>query len=108
MTAPAPESRRFPWVVYWILFALIFVLGNVPVVTTIVAAAVANAYGCNISEGVVSPCVIGGTDWGSDLQFGGMSFLYLFVTWPVAFVLFVAWGVVLLIHRINFSRRKPA
>jgi hypothetical protein len=108
VTAPAPSPRRFPWAVYWALFGLIFVLGNLPVLTTVVAAAVANAYSCNISESVLNPCIINGTDWGSDLQFGGMSFLYLFLTWPVAFVLFVIWGIVLIVHRVNFKRRNPA
>lgn len=106
MTVPAPSPRRFPWAIYWVLFALIFILGNLPVITTVVSAALANAYHCNISETVLNPCVIGGRDWGSDLQFGGMSFLYIFLTWPVAFVLFVVWLIVLLVHRANFKRRN--
>ena len=108
MTSPAPVARRFPWAVYWVLFTLIFVLGNIPVITTVVSAAIANAYNCNISEGLLNPCVINGTDYGSDLQFGGMSFLYIFVTWPVAFVLFLIWIIVLLVHRARFKSRSAA
>jgi hypothetical protein len=79
-----------------------------PVFTTVVSAAIANAYDCNISESVRSPCMINGTDWGEWLQFGGMSVLYLFVTFPLAFVLGIVWLVVLLIHRAAFKRRNPA
>ena len=106
MSAPASAPRRFPWAVYWILFGLIFILGNLPILTTVVSAAVTNAYGCNISEGLLNPCIIGGRDWGSDLQFGGMSFLYIFLTFPVAFVLFIVWLIVLLVHRAGFKRRS--
>ena len=108
MTTLAPAPRRFPWAAYWIVFGLIFVLGNLPIVTTIVSAAIANAYGCNISEGLLNPCVINGTDWGYDLQFGGMSFLYIFLSWPLAFVLFIIWLIVLLVHRSRFKRRNAA
>ena len=104
MTAPALPPRRFPTVVYAILFFLIAVIAMLPLLTTIIAAAVTNAYGCNISEGVLNPCIINGTDYGSLLQFGGMSFLYIFLTWPVAFVLFIIWLIVLLIHRARFKR----
>ena len=104
--AATDQPRRFPWAIYWVLFALIFIFANLPVITTVVSAAIANAYGCNISEGLLNPCVIGGTDYGSWLQFGGMSFLYLFLTWPIAFVIFIIWLIVLLIHRSRFNQRS--
>jgi len=104
----ALRPRRFPWLVYWILFGLIAILAVLPVFTTVIAAAIANAYGCNINEGIKSACMINGQDWGDWLQFGGMSFLYIFLTFPLAFVLFIIWLVVLLIHRARFGRVKPA
>ena len=100
------KPRRFPWAVYWVLFALIGLLAILPVFTTVFAAAITNAYGCNISESVLNPCIIGGQDWGQWLQFGGMSFLYIFLTFPVAFVLFIVWLIVLLVHRAGFKRRS--
>jgi len=99
VTAAPTPPRRFPWAVYWILFALIAVFAVLPVITTIVAVAVTGAYGCNISESVRSVCEIGGTDMGEWLQFGGMSFLYIFLTFPIGFVLFIVWLIVLLVHR---------
>jgi hypothetical protein len=104
----APRSRRFPWLVYWILFALIAILAVLPVFTTVLAAAIANAYDCNISESVKAVCMINGQDWGDWLQFGGLSVLYIFLTFPLAFVLFIIWLIVLLIHRARFGRVKPA
>lgn len=104
MTAAAPATpRRFPWAIYWIVFALIAVFAVLPIVTTIVAVAVTGAYGCNINESVASVCQIGGTDMGYWLQFGGMSFLYIFLTFPIGFVLFIVWLIVLLIHRARFG-----
>lgn len=102
------SARAFPWAIYWVLLALIGLVGIAPIITTIFAAAIANAYGCNISEGLLNPCIIGGTDYGYDLQFGGMSFLYIFLTFPFAFVLFLIWLVVLLVHRSRFKRRVTA
>ena len=99
------SGKAFPWAVYWVVFALIFVIGCLPIFTTVLAVVVTNAYGCTESEGLLNPCVIGGTDYGQLLQFGGMSFLYIFVTWPLAFVLFILWLIVLLVHRGIFKRR---
>jgi hypothetical protein len=103
-----PRLRRFPWLVYWIVFALIAILAVLPVFTTVISAAIANGYDCNISESVKSACIINGQDWSDWLQFGGLSFLYIFLTFPLAFVLFIVWLIVLLIHRARFGKVKPA
>ena len=105
MSDVAPRPRRFPWLVYWILFALICILGVLPVFTTVFSAAIASAYGCNITEGLKYPCIINGQDWGDWLQFGGLSIFYIFLTFPLAFVLFIVWLIVLLVHRSMFKRR---
>ena len=106
MSDVAIRPRHFPWPVYWIVFALIAVIAVLPVFTTVVAAAVANAYGCNITEGLKAVCMINGQDWGDWLQFGGLSFLYLFLTFPLGVVLFIIWLAVLLVHRSRFGRVK--
>ena len=102
------NAPRLPMGIYWTLFALIVLIGILPLLTTLFAVGVAQANGCTISESVLSPCVIGGTDWGYWLQFGGISALYLLLTFPVAFVLFIIWLVVLLIHRGVIRRRVTA
>ena len=107
MTGAAPTGpRRFPWTAYWIVFALITVFAILPIITTIVAAALTGAYDCNINESVRSVCEIGGTDMGEWLQFGGMSFLYIFLTFPIAIVLFIIWLIVLLVHRARAARPR--
>lgn len=109
MTAPAPAMpRRFPWAVYWILFAVIGLIAMLPLFTFFLSIALTDAYNCNISESVRSVCEIGGTDMSEWLQVGMFSFLYLFVSWPVAFVLFVVWLIVLLIHRARFGAAARA
>jgi hypothetical protein len=106
MSDLAPRPRRFPWPLYWVLFALIGIIGILPLFTTIFAAAISDANGCTISESLLNPCIINGQDWGYWLQFGGMSFLYIFVTFPAALVLVIVWLIVLLVHRAGFKRRS--
>ena len=108
MSVTPATVRRFPWLVYWLLFGLIALIAMLPIITTVAAAAIANAYGCNISEGLKSACMINGQDWGDWLQFGGLSILYVFLTWPLAFVLFIIWLIVLLVHRSRFNKVKSA
>ena len=102
------SAMRFPMAVYWVLLALILLVGVLPLFTTLFAVGVAEANGCTINESVLTPCLIGGTDWGYWLQAGGISVFYILLTLPLAFVLFVIWLVVLLIHRGVFRRRVAA
>ena len=102
------STPRFPMGIYWVLFALIVLIGILPLLTTLFAAGIADANGCTISESVLTPCIIGGADWGYWLQFGGISALYLLLTFPAAFVLFIIWLIVLLIHRGAYRRRVAA
>ena len=108
MSDIAARPRRFPWLVYWILFALIGLIAVLPVFTTVFAAAIADANGCNITEGLKVTCMINGQDWGDWLQFGGLSIFYIFLTSPFAFELFLIWLIVLLIHRARFGKAKLA
>ena len=97
--------RRFPWWVYWLLLAVIVILANLPLIATLIAASIAGANDCTMTEGVVAPCMIGGQDWGPDLQGYGNSFWFVLVSWPAGLVLFVIWLIVLLVHRAGFAKR---
>jgi hypothetical protein len=101
-----PKRRDFPAWIYITSFFVIVLIALLPIFTMIVAVSVANAYGCQITEGVVSPCMIGGSDYGSLLQAGGISFWYLLFTMPLGFVLFVIWLIVFLIHLARFGKRR--
>ncbi|MEO6014584.1 MAG: hypothetical protein ABIQ30_13490 [Devosia sp.] len=100
--------KHFPMAPYWWLLALIFVIGCLPIFTTLFAVGIAQANDCSISETIRNPCIIGGSDWSEWLQFGGISFWYFLLSAPLAFILFVVWLIVLLIHRVRFSRKAAA
>lgn len=102
------SAGRFPWAVDWVLFGLIALVAMLPVFTIMISAAIANTYGCTIGEGLLTPCIIDGKDWGSTLQFGGMSVFYVFLTWPLVFVLFIIGVMVLQVHRARFKQRTAA
>lgn len=98
-------QQRFPGLVYGIVLALFALFGLAPIIVTVASAAIANAYDCTISESVLNPCIINGADWGPGLQAGGISFWYVLVVWPAAFVLSIVWLIVLLIHLARFRKR---
>ena len=108
MSDVAPRPRRFPWLVYWILFGLIALIGLLPFITMMVSIVLAGAYNCNINESIASVCEIGGQDMGTWLQAGMFSIFYFILTLPLAFVLFVIWLIVLLVHLARNNRRKAA
>ena len=102
------SAPRFPMWIYWWLLGLIVLFGILPLLTTLFAVGIADANGCTINESILTECIIGGADWGYWLQFGGISAFYLLLTFPLAFVLFIIWLIVLLIHRGIFRRRVSA
>ena len=101
-------AARFPMAVYWIVFALIVLFAMAPIFVTLFAAGIANANGCQLSEGLLTSCVINGVDYGSELQAAGIAVFYILLTIPVAFAFFLVWLTVLLIHRGRHKRRAVA
>jgi hypothetical protein len=102
------STARFPMAAYWVVLALIVLFAIAPIFVTLIAAGIANANGCQLSEGLLTPCVINGVDYGRELQAAGLGVLYILLTIPVAFGLFLAWLTVLLIHRGRHKRRALA
>jgi hypothetical protein len=102
------STARFRMGIYWILFTLIVLFAMAPIFVTLFAAGIATANGCQLSEGLLTPCVIDGVDYGRELQAAGIAIFYMLLTFPVAFVLFLVWLTVLLIHRGRFKRRAIA
>jgi hypothetical protein len=106
VSAPATTPRRFPWLVYWIVLALIVLLAVLPLLSALGAGAVASANGCALDEGSVHPCIIGGADWGEALySFGVLGWLML-ASLPLGVVALIVWLIVLLIHRARFGGRS--
>ena len=106
--APVPARKNFPAWIYITSFLVIVVIAMLPLLITIVAIAVANAYGCQVDESSVHPCIIGGIDHGADLQAASMMFWFFFMSVPLAFVLFLIWLVIFIIHltRANAARKR--
>jgi hypothetical protein len=104
MPPPLP-SRKFPWLIYLIVLAAILAVALAPVGSVVVAGLIAKSHGCQLDEGGVYPCVIGGTDYGTTLNtMFGLGWLML-LTLPVGALAVLAWAVVLVIHRIRWRRK---
>jgi hypothetical protein len=112
MTAPAPapiaRRRGFPAWAYITSFFAIVVVALLPLLVTMVAIGIAGANGCQINESSVQPCIIGGTDYGADLQGFAFSFWFFLFSVPLALALFVVWLIVFVIHLVVANNRRKA
>ncbi|WP_299042792.1 hypothetical protein [uncultured Tateyamaria sp.] len=61
-----------------------------PLVSAAIAGTVAHAYDCTLHEGFVTPCVIGGVDWGGTLYAMGVMGWLLLITVPAGAVILLA------------------
>jgi len=102
-----PVRKPFPWVRYWILFALIVLFALAPIGSVVACSCIANLAGCKVDEGSVHPCIINGTDYGHMLYTLGVLGWLMLVTLPGGAIAFVVWLVVLIIHR-NAWRKHEA
>ncbi len=111
MTSPAavaPRPRRFPWWIYWILLAVIVLFTVSPVIPLAIATTIAEQNGCILNEGSANPCVVGGKDIGGDLYAMGVMGWFFLATIPVGVFAFIAWVIVLIVHRVLWGRRREA
>ena len=97
--------RRFGMKGYWIALVAILIFSVLPMVSGMTAAAIAEANGCILNEGTSHPCIVLGMDWGDLLYAMGVLTWLMFFTFPAAFVLFLVWIAVLVIHRIAWRRK---
>lgn len=87
------------------LFRLLMLIGLAiciaPLASTFVAGSIATHYGCQLDEGSVHPCVIGGVDRGQTLYtMGVMGWMMLF-TIPIGAGVLALWIVVELIRFVR-------
>ncbi|SEQ22772.1 hypothetical protein SAMN05428969_2298 [Devosia sp. YR412] len=99
------EPRKFGMKWYWIALVAIAIFSVFPMITGISAAFIAEANGCILNEGSSNPCIIAGVDWGDTLYTMGVLTWLMFATFPLAFVLFIIWVIVLIIHRTVWRRK---
>jgi len=105
---PLPVRKRFPWIVYWLVLALIILVALAPVGTAIGSASIANAYGCKVDEGSVHPCIIKGQDYGQLFYTLGVLGWLMLVTLPAGVFAFVIWLIILILHREAWRKRVAA
>ncbi|WP_404400906.1 hypothetical protein [Pelagibacterium halotolerans] len=108
MTAPrgTATKRRFPWLLYAIILAVILFFALAPAGSAYIAARIAEANGCALNEGDVHPCPIGGTDWGPMIYGMFVMGWFMLVTLPMGFLAILTWLGALILHLFQYSRRK--
>jgi hypothetical protein len=105
---PLPIRKRFPWILYWIVLALIVLFALAPIGSVVTCAWIANAHGCQVDEGSVHPCIINGQDYGQLLYTLGVLGWLMLVSIPGGLFAFVTWLIVLILHRASWRKRFAA
>jgi hypothetical protein len=103
---PLAPGQRFPWIVYWLVLALIVLVALAPVGSVVACSAIANAYGCKVDEGSAHPCIINGKDYGKLLYTLGVMGWLMLVTLPAGTLAFIAWLIILTLHRARWRKRR--
>ena len=98
--------RRFPWLTYGVIWGVILVFTLLPLISMLIASAIAEANGCQLDEGSMHACMIGGSDWGETLYVMAVAAWLMFFTFPAGGAAFCVWLVILIIHRIAWGKRQ--
>ena len=102
VTTAAHRSRKFPWLVYWLILVVIILASAVPMVASSMAEVIARDNGCFLTDsGTEGACVDGN---GNDLRplisnlmlWGWMMILIL----PLGFIAVLLWLIILVVHYI--------
>ncbi|RDE08544.1 hypothetical protein [Pelagibacterium lacus] len=106
MTA-GPARKRFPWLGYGLVLAVIVLVALGPVISVYLAYLVAEPNGCRLDEAGVYPCVINGVDYGGLLA--GMAIMgwLMLASIPFGAVALAVWVIVLLVHLLYWRRANP-
>ncbi|MEY2562757.1 MAG: hypothetical protein QOH88_950 [Verrucomicrobiota bacterium] len=103
---PSQATKKFPWIIYWIVLFLIVVVALSPIGSVVVAGWIASSHGCRVDEGSAHPCVIDGKDYGQTLYTLGVLGWFMLITIPAGAIAFLAWLIVLLLHQRAWKKRK--
>ncbi|TDK38793.1 hypothetical protein E2F50_01195 [Rhizobium deserti] len=91
---------------YGVALAVILLLSVSPLVSVLGAGTVAELAGCQIDEGSVHPCQIGGSDYGEMLYFLTVLGWFSLLTLPFGAVALMVWLGALVVHLVLSSRRS--
>ena len=98
-------TRRFPWIIYLLILALVLVFTLAPIGSVAVAGWLAMTHGCKVDEGSVHPCIIGGVDRGELLYTLGVLGWLMLITLPAGACALLAWFIILIVHRSHWRKR---
>jgi hypothetical protein len=87
----------------WAL-AIILLFAVLPVVSLLLAVLFASAFGCQLDEGSVHPCVVVGLDFGGLLYPMAVGGWFVMFTVPLAGLALIVWLIVLVV--LLFIRRR--
>ena len=94
-TAPLPARPDRLWKrLAMVALVLVTLISFAPFIALVVAGTAASVLGCQVDEGSVHPCYIGGVDIGEALTTSMVSGWLMFVTWPGMLVSLALWAVV--------------
>jgi len=102
------SHERFPWIWYIAALFVIVTFALTPIGSVMTCGIIANTHGCHVDEGSVHPCFIGGHDYGQLLYTLGVLGWLMLVTLPAGLFAFVAWLIILILHRERWQKRVSA
>jgi hypothetical protein len=87
---------------------LIVVIGALPLISALAASTLAGALGCELNEGSIHPCLLGGTDVGGMLYTMFVLHWFGLMTLPLGGMALVVWLIVAVILLCIRWFRRPA
>ncbi len=70
---------RWLYAIAWLLL----LAGAAPFLSMLAAVGIASLAGCSVNEGLITPCLIGGVDFGETLAMMSTMAWLIFITWPL-------------------------
>lgn len=89
--------KRWVWVIHLVVVLVIAAIGIGPWISVAIAGTIAEANGCRLDESGAHPCIVNGEDMGETLYGMGMMGWIGIATCPIALILLVGYGLVVLI-----------
>jgi hypothetical protein len=91
-----------------LVILLIILIGIGPILVSMSAGMVANAFDCTLHEGFVNPCVIGGVDYGETLYSLGVMGWTSLRTCPLSIILLVVYAIAVVVITVIMRNRRTA
>jgi hypothetical protein len=106
MSTAGATRRRFPRVRYALALVLILVVALWPVASVALSGWLAEIHGCDLDEGSIHACMIGGSDWGPTLYTMFVMGWFMLATLPMGAMGLAIWLLVLIAHYLVWRRRQ--